>query len=107
MYIGCHDGSCRTSDSLFEGNYIHHTRGTSDGGNDGIEIKAGSYGNIVRNNVIANNNNQGLQFNGDLSMGGTGIVTGALVENNIIRNSGSNGMNCDGLQNSRIQNDLI
>jgi hypothetical protein len=52
VYIGCHDGSCRTSGSIFEGNYIHHTRGTSDGGNDGVEIKAGSYGNIVRNNVI-------------------------------------------------------
>src|SRR3989442_12461968 len=47
MYIGCHDGSCRTTDSIFEGNYIHHTRGTSDGGNDGIEIKFGSSGNIV------------------------------------------------------------
>jgi len=56
MYIGCHDGSCRTTDSIFEGNYIHHTRGTSDGGNDGIEIKAGSYGNIVRNNVIHDTN---------------------------------------------------
>ena len=36
MYIGCHDGSCVTTNSLFEGNYIHHTRGTSNGGNDGI-----------------------------------------------------------------------
>jgi hypothetical protein len=40
------------TNSLFEGNYIHHLRGTSDGGNDGIEIKVGSYGNIVRDNVI-------------------------------------------------------
>ena len=31
MYIGCHDGSCRTTDSLIEGNYIHHLRSTSDG----------------------------------------------------------------------------
>ena len=39
LYVGCHDGSCRVSNSLFEGNYIHHLRGTSSGGNDGIEIK--------------------------------------------------------------------
>jgi hypothetical protein len=52
IYIGCHDGACKVTNSLFEGNYIHHLRGTSDGGNDGIEIKVGSYGNIVRDNVI-------------------------------------------------------
>jgi hypothetical protein len=52
FYIGCHDGACRVTNSLVEGNYIHHLRGTSDGGNDGIEIKVGSYGNLVRHNVI-------------------------------------------------------
>jgi len=40
------------TNSVIEGNYIHHLRGTSDGGNDGIEIKVGSYGNLVRHNVI-------------------------------------------------------
>jgi hypothetical protein len=52
MYIGCHDGSCITTNSLFEGNHIHHLRGTSIGGSDGIEIKFGSYGNVVRGNTI-------------------------------------------------------
>src|SRR6056300_1677187 len=56
MYIGCHSGSCVTTNTLVEGNYIHHTRGTSSGGNDGIEIKFGSYGNIVRGNVIHDTN---------------------------------------------------
>jgi hypothetical protein len=56
MYIGCHDGSCKVTNSLFEGNYIHDLRATSDGGNDGIEIKVGSYGNVVRDNVIHNTN---------------------------------------------------
>lgn len=56
MYIGCHNGSCKVSNSVFEGNYIHHLRGTSDGGNDGIEIKVGSYGNVVRDNVIHDTN---------------------------------------------------
>ncbi len=52
MYVGCHDGDCIASNHLIEGNYIHHLRGTSAGGNDGIEIKVGSYGIVVRNNVI-------------------------------------------------------
>ncbi len=52
FYAGCNHDACRTTNSLFEGNYIHHLRGTSDGGNDGIEIKVGSYNNVVRNNVI-------------------------------------------------------
>jgi hypothetical protein len=85
MYIGCHDGSCRTTDSLIEGNYIHHLRGTSDGGNDGIEIKAGSYGNIVRNNVIHDTNIE-RQYPGIFVYGG-GPGTN-IVEGNVIWNAG-------------------
>ena len=109
MYIGCHTGSCRTTDSLIEGNYIHHTRGTSDGGNDGIEIKVGSYGNIVRDNVI-HDTNIGRKYPGIFVYGGgpgTNVVEGnviwnagegiqvvsdAIVRNNIIFNCGSSGI---------------
>jgi parallel beta-helix repeat protein len=92
---------------LIQGNTVTNTIGGKSTTGHGIYVSNSAVNPVVRNNVIANNNNQGLQFNGDASMGGSGIVTGALVENNIIRNSGSNGMNCDGLQNSRIQNNLI
>lgn len=56
MYIGCHDGSCVTTNSLIEGNHVHHLRGTSVGGSDGIEIKYRSSNNIVRNNIIHDTN---------------------------------------------------
>jgi Right handed beta helix region len=85
MYIGCHSGSCRTTDSLIEGNYIHHLRGTSDGGNDGIEIKFGSHGNVVRNNVI-HDTNIGRQYPGIFVYGG-GPGTN-VVEGNVIWNAG-------------------
>lgn len=85
MYIGCHNGSCRTTDSLIEGNYIHHLRGTSDGGNDGIEIKRGSFGNIVRNNVI-HDTNIGRKYPGIFVYGG-GPGTN-VVEGNVIWNAG-------------------
>jgi hypothetical protein len=52
MYIGSGRAGVIASNHLIERNYVHHLRSTSGGGNDGIEIKFGSYGNIVRDNVI-------------------------------------------------------
>jgi hypothetical protein len=85
MYIGGHDGSCITTNTLIEGNYIHHTRGTSSGGNDGIEIKFGSYGNIVRDNVI-HDTNIGTKYPGIFVYGGGKGVN--MVEGNVIWNAG-------------------
>ncbi len=109
MYIGCHDGSCITTDTLVEGNYIHHLRSTSNGGNDGIEIKAGSYGNTIRDNVI-HDTNIGRQYPGIFVYGGgpglnmvegncisnagegIQVVSDALVRNNIIFNCSATGI---------------
>ena len=85
MYIGGHDGSYVTTHSLFEGNYIHHTRSTSAGGNDGIEIKVGSYGNIVRDNVI-HDTNIGTQYPGIFVYGGGQGIN--VVEGNVIWRAG-------------------
>ena len=109
MYIGCHSGSCRTTNTLIEGNYIHHLRSTSNGGNDGIEIKVGSYGNCVRDNVI-HDTNIGRQYPGIFVYGGgpkvnivegnviwkagegIQVVSDAIVRNNIIFNCSVNGI---------------
>lgn len=85
MYIGCHDGACITTDTLVEGNHIHHLRGTSVGGSDGIEIKRGSYGNIVRDNVI-HDTNLGRQYPGIFVYGGGPQVN--IVEGNAIWRAG-------------------
>lgn len=85
MYIGCHSGSCRTTNTLVEGNYIHHLRSTSNGGNDGIEIKVGSYNNTVRNNVI-HDTNIGRQYPGIFVYGGGKGIN--IVEGNVIFNAG-------------------
>ncbi len=101
MYIGCHDGSCRTTDSVFEGNYIHHLRGTSDGGNDGIEIKVRSAGNVVRDNVI-HDTNIGRSYPGIFVYGGG--ATNNTVEGNAIWNAG------EGIQviaDAEIRNNVI
>ncbi|HMD68656.1 MAG TPA: right-handed parallel beta-helix repeat-containing protein, partial [Chitinivibrionales bacterium] len=57
---------------------------------------------IIRGNIVFSNNANGIHMNGDVSMGGDGIIANALVENNIIYNNGlagGSGINCDGVKN--------
>ncbi len=87
MYVGCNNSGCSATNHLIEGNYIHHTRSTSSGGNDGIEIKVGSYGNIVRDNVI-HDTTIGTRYPG-IFVYGSGSGNGVnIVEGNVIWNSG-------------------
>ncbi len=85
FYAGCNNDTCRTTNSLFEGNYIHHLRGTSDGGNDGIEIKVGSYNNVVRNNVI-HDTTIGRRYPCIFVYGGGSGLN--IVEGNVVWNCG-------------------
>jgi hypothetical protein len=85
MYIGGHDGSCVTTNSLIEGNHVHHLRGTSIGGSDGIEIKFGSSNNIIRGNVI-HDTNLARPYPGIFVYGGGPAVN--IVEGNRIWNAG-------------------
>ncbi len=65
---------------------------------------------VVRGNRLWGNNANGLHMNGDLSAGGDGIISNALVENNVIWDNGmggGSGINCDGVQDSVIQNNLV
>lgn len=85
MYVGCNNATCIASHHMIENNYIHHLRGTSDGGNDGIEVKVGSHGNIIRNNVI-HDTNIGMQYPCIFVYGGGSSVN--IVEGNAMWNCG-------------------
>jgi hypothetical protein len=85
MYIGSHDGKCITTASLIEGNHIHHLRGVGSGGNDGIEVKYGSYNNTIRNNII-HDTNITTQYPGIFVYGGG--PSRNIVEGNKIWNAG-------------------
>jgi len=85
MYIGVHNGAYITTNTLIEGNYIHHLRSTSNGGNDGIEIKFRSYANTIRDNVI-HDTNIGRKYPGIFVYGGGKGVN--VVEGNVIFNAG-------------------
>jgi parallel beta-helix repeat protein len=64
----------------------------------------------VRGNRIHDNASAGLHMNGDASMGGIGIITGALVEKNIIYSNGVTGaaaINMDGVQDSIVRCNVL
>lgn len=65
---------------------------------------------IIRNNISHHNNRCGIHMNGDVSMGGDGVLSDAKVYGNIIYENGAaggSGINCDGVVNSHIFNNLL
>lgn len=52
MYLGCNENGCQVHDSIIAENYIHHTNAGDVAQGDGIELKEGSYANVIRDNVI-------------------------------------------------------
>jgi hypothetical protein len=65
---------------------------------------------VIRGNVIHGNYAAGLHMNADASMGGDGIISGALVEGNVIYDNGTGGgaaINMDGITDSIIRNNLL
>lgn len=100
------------SSSLVENNVI------TDVGLGGVETtghgiylaNAGSKNTTIRGNTIqANGNTWGMaiHMNGDVSVGGDGVITGLVIENNWILGGFNNGMSMDGIQNSDIRNNVI
>ena len=65
---------------------------------------------VIRGNVIHDNHADGIHMNGDISMGGDGVITSAVVERNYIYDNGvggGSGINMDGVQSSTIRNNVI
>jgi len=85
MYLGCNNDGCRIANSLIEGNYIHNTDSADVEQGDGIEIKEGSYGNTVRDNVIHDTN-----FPGIITYSTVGNGPPNVLEGNVIWNSHDN-----------------
>jgi hypothetical protein len=76
----------------------------------GIYISNSSDYPTVRGNRLHHNNGCGLHMNGDISMGGDGIISYALVEGNIIYENGDgggSGINMDGVTDSIVRNNLL
>ena len=85
MYLGCNNDACRVANSLIEGNYIHHTNRSTVSQGDGIEIKEGSYGNVIRDNVIHDTHYPGILVYSTVGNGPPNVI-----ERNVIWNVNDN-----------------
>ncbi|EFC43808.1 predicted protein [Naegleria gruberi] len=106
FYLGCNNAGCKFIFNLLENNYCHHTSTAAQG--DGIEIKTGSYGNVVRNNVIHDGNYPGITLYSTYYNGvdkDIGIANPNIIEGNIIWTVKDNGIQVTG--NAIIRNNII
>lgn len=99
MYLGCNDDACHITNSVIELNYIHDTDGGSQG--DGIELKTGSYGNIVRDNVIVRSGFPGIL----VSCFPAGAGERNIVERNIVWGTMDNGIQLCG--QAIVRNNIV
>jgi hypothetical protein len=100
FYLGCNDDACRVHDSLVANNYIHDLNGPGVSQGDGIEIKAGSYANVVRDNVIHDTAYPGITL---YHTNGNGAPN--VIERNLIWNSGDNGIQVTG--DAVVRNNVV
>ncbi len=84
MYLGCNEGACVVSNSFIEHNHVHDTADSEQG--DGIELKAGSYGNVIRHNVVHDTYYPGL------TLYGTYGEAPNEVYGNVVWSTGDNGI---------------
>lgn len=76
----------------------------------GIYISNSSDFPTIRSNRLHHNRGCGLHMNGDISMGGDGIISYGFVENNIIYENGlggGSGINMDGVVHTMLRNNLL
>jgi hypothetical protein len=108
MYLGCNDNGCRVLESVIERNWVHHTNGPGVSQGDGIELKEGSAGNVIRDNIIHDTNypcilTYAARGNGPANViernamwrcGDHGIQSAAdaIIRNNLILGSVANGI---------------
>jgi hypothetical protein len=107
VYLGCHNGSCRSTNFIFEGNFIDASHISTGGVGYGVEVKLNSYG-ILRDNSIFGAQGPGMMVYGSQNATAPPIVIEgnyihgsrndaalnvaggpARVTNNVIINSGS------------------
>jgi hypothetical protein len=90
--------------------YIHHNICQYSQAEHGIYFSNSADHPTIRYNICGHNYANGIHMNGDESMGGDGLITDATVECNIIYENGiggGSGINCDGVAESRVFNNLL
>ncbi|MCA8915825.1 MAG: right-handed parallel beta-helix repeat-containing protein [Planctomycetes bacterium] len=91
MYLGANNGTVIMSNSIVALNHVHDTHGSGSGAQgDGIELKQGSYGNLIAENLVHDTSYPCI-----LVYGTAGNAQN-IVERNVCYNSGDNAMQIQG-----------
>ena len=121
VYIGCHDGSCSSTNLLFEQNYINGVRASDPNSiGYGIEVKLNSWG-VIRDNTIVNTKGPPIMVYGSSRDDSVSIIEGnyvegsryeggivigggpAIVRNNIAVNNGYGGISAQNYNGRNLQ----
>jgi len=89
---------------------IEHNRCSGSIDEHGIYFSNSADDPVIRYNECFDNNANGIHMNGDVSIGGDGVISNAQVYGNVIHGNGiagGSGINCDGVVNSVIFNNLL
>jgi MYXO-CTERM domain-containing protein len=87
MYLGCNRDACRLLNGVIAENYVHHTNRASVTQGDGIELKEGSAGNVIRDNVIHD-----TRYPCILTYGTVGNGAPNVIERNVMWRCGDHGI---------------
>ena len=120
MYLGCNEDGCRLVNSIIAENYVHHTNQATVDQGDGIELKEGSAGNVIRDNVIHDTNYPCILTYSAVGNGEPNVIernlmwncgdhaiqsaADAVIRNNIILSANANGIAMQPHQNGAPSN---
>jgi len=97
MYLGANGGARIMTNSIIALNHVYNTGGKQ---GDGIELKQGSYGNWIVENLVHDNNYPSI-----LVYGTDGMQPYNVIERNVCYNSGDNVMQVQG--EAIVRNNLL
>lgn len=89
---------------------IEHNSCSGSEDEHGIYVSNSADDPIIRYNHCFDNNANGIHMNGDMSLGGDGVISNAQVYGNTIHGNGvagGSGINCDGVAFSMFYNNLL
>lgn len=100
MYLGCNENACQVANGIIERNWVHHTNQATVSQGDGIELKEGSHGTVIRDNVIHDTNYPCI-----LTYSTVGNGEANVIERNVMWNCGDHGI--QSAADAVIRNNII
>ncbi|MCA8913478.1 MAG: right-handed parallel beta-helix repeat-containing protein [Planctomycetes bacterium] len=99
MYLGANHGKAKMHDSVIALNHVHDIGGDKVSQGDGIEVKQGSYGNLIAENIVHD-----TAYPCIIAYGTDGEAPN-IIERNVCWNSGDNVMQVQG--EAIVRNNLL